>query len=149
MSNTITQTQERMGKQFSATRVSYLGTSATSTSLELFNLASVGIAAAALDASGQVPKLVAVRTVEPVRVSCAASRVPGTLPQMAGLPGKTTLQESCNISQCYSIDTMNRFAGTQSQLLALCCMEDVAHRPGRLTMPGGVVQPAEQRKTAA
>lgn len=51
----------------------------------------MGMGAAALEVSGQVPKLVAVRTVEPFRVTWAASRVPGTLPQMAGLPGKTTL----------------------------------------------------------
>lgn len=47
----------------------YLGTRATSTSSELFTFASAGMGAAALDTSGQAPKLVAVSTVEPFGVS--------------------------------------------------------------------------------
>lgn len=47
----------------------YLGTRATSTSFELFTFASAGMGAAALDTSGQTPKLVAVSTVEPFGVS--------------------------------------------------------------------------------
>lgn len=59
---------------------------------ELFSIASAGMGAPALDVSGQFPKLVAAKIVDPFRVSCAACRVPGTLPQMAGLPGRITLQ---------------------------------------------------------
>lgn len=50
-------------------RRGFLGTRATSTSSELFTFASAGMGAAALDTSGQVPKLVAVSTVEPFGVS--------------------------------------------------------------------------------
>lgn len=75
-----------------AARTAHLGTSATSTSEELFAWASTEIGPSTLEVAGQVAvKLVAFSRVVPFCISWAASKVPGTLPQIPGLPGSITL----------------------------------------------------------
>lgn len=74
----------------------YLGVSPTRTlNVVDVKLASLLMGALLLLAPAQLPKLVAFNTQEWFMVDiCTASRVPGTSPQMPGLPGNNTLHHN-------------------------------------------------------
>lgn len=73
------------------------------------------MSASVLLVSGQFPKLVDFSKVVPFAMSCAALRLPGTLPQMAGLPGKMTR----SAREAKEVD-MPQLEGTLPSKLLLC-----------------------------
>lgn len=121
-STALHRTAQHWTAQHSTACTAHLGTRATSTSEELFAWASTEIGPSTLEVEGHVAvKLVAVSRVVPFCISCCASNIPGTLPQIPGLPGNITLYIR-NASQCHQFTecSSSHPASTRSDVCTAC-----------------------------